>query len=53
MKKLFVPIKKSQENNCAGVFFNKVSGLQPYLKRDFDEKSWTKQCKQILKIKQE
>ena len=34
-----MPMKKSQENNSAGVFFlpkYQVGGLQPYLKRDFN-----------------
>ena len=35
MKKIFMSMKKSQENNCTGFFFNKESGLQPYYKRDF------------------
>ena len=39
MKNMFISMKKSQENICAGVFFLtkcQADGLQSHLKRDFN-----------------
>ena len=59
---------RKQKNNFVPVFFLikcQDEGLQPYFKRDFDtifvlwmlsnflnKSSWTKQCRQILEVKQ-